>query len=509
MKVLLVAPPRLLWPFMNEQDNFLLPQSLPCLAAVLREGGIDVKVVDCMPDKVGWKSLARLIDEFRPNVVAAGENHALYASEAIKFIELAKSIDRDVYTILGGAHFTNIDKMYLERHPIDYIVRGEGEIAFLNLVQALDGGGHKDAEKVLGISYLRDGEMVYTAPQPLVEDLDSLPIPAYDLMSMRKYGKAKYLFSPGGTTIHHGRGCTGRCKFCVWWTQMADRKRSCEGETLKSRWRTKSVERTLEEMEILYKEYDKHCLVFVDPTFNINSDWDDRFAEALIKKNWDLNWFAFMRADLILRDEKRGIFEKMVRSGLIHLCIGIERAADEDLQNWNKKFYSNSESVEVFDLLKRKYPQVFRQATFIVGTRDETKQTMHRQLEFAKLLDADYPAFHPVTPFPGTDLYLEAKEKGWIEIDDFDQYDLMTPVMSSKYMSREEIEAEMVELNKEFVGPRWLLKGLLSSSPYRRNMYIWWLSVMVRVFADSTRRLLNPFNMKQYTGLVKPDWYDD
>jgi len=90
----------------------------------------------------------------------------------------------------------------------------------------------------------------------------------------------------------------------------------------------------------------------------------------------------------------------MVRSGLRHVCIGVERNDDEDLVGWGKKFYSHSQSVRTFDLLKRKYPEVFRQATFIVGLRNETRESLRRQLDFARRIDADYPAFHPATPFP-------------------------------------------------------------------------------------------------------------
>ena len=94
MKVLLVAPPRRLWPFMNEQDNFLMPQGLACIAAVLREDGVDVEVIDCMAEKVGWRALERRIRDTRPQVVAAGENHATYASEVIRRLSSSRSLSR-------------------------------------------------------------------------------------------------------------------------------------------------------------------------------------------------------------------------------------------------------------------------------------------------------------------------------------------------------------------------------------------------------------------------------
>jgi len=492
---------------MNEQDNFLLPQHLPCLAAVLRKEGIDVRVVDCMPEKVGWKSIEKRIREIAPDVIAAGENHAAYASEVIRLVELSKRIDPDVVTVLGGAHFTNVGHLYLEEHPIDFIVRGEGEITFVELVKAIAGGG--EAHSVEGLSYLRDGEVVMTPARALVPDLDDLPMPAYDLMPMDRYGASKYLFSPGGTTIHHSRGCSARCRFCVWWTQDADRIVDCKQDQLTPRWRTKSVERTLEEMEVLYKVHDKHCLVFTDPTFNLNSEWNNNFAEALIRKNWDLTFFAFVRADCLLRDERYGILEKMVQAGLIHVCIGVERADNEDLHSFDKRFQHHSETHETFRLLKDRYPAVFRQGTLILGTRNDTRESMWRQFEFARTLDVDYPAFHAMTPFPGTDLWQEANENGWIEIEDFDYFDLSTPVMSTEHMSREEVEKELVKLSRRYVTVWWLLKGLTSRHSYRRKMFVWFLLVSARIFIESIRNLANPFKSEHYTGLVKPDWYDD
>ncbi len=508
MRVLLVAPPRLLWPFMNEQDNFLLPQSLACLAANLREAGFDVTVLDCLPDQVGWRSLERRIRRLAPDVVAAGENHALYASEVIRLVELAKEIDPGVYTVLGGAHFTNVGEMYLDRHPIDFVVRGEGDVTTVDLVRALDAGGRPEGRRVDGVSYLGDdGQVVHNPPRPLVEDLDSLPLPAYDLMPMDRYGQARFLFSPGGTTIHHSRGCSSRCAYCVWWTQMADRTQRCQSDELTPRWRTKSVERTLEEIEILHRRFGKRCLVFVDPTFNLDPHWNDEFAEALIARDWDLTWFAFMRADLILRDEELGIFEKLVRSGLTHVSVGLERVDDAWVHGANKRFHTQDHGRRAFDLLRRRYPRVFRQATFIIGVRDETPEAIRRQLDYARDLQLDYPAFHAFTPFPGTEAWSQAQEEGWLEITDFDQFDMSTPLMGSETMTREEIEAALIDLNGSFVDTPWFLRGLLDRSSYRRNMYAWWLIVMARVFASTAAQRLNPFRLERYTSLVEPPWY--
>ena len=493
---------------MNEQDNFLLPQSLPGLAGAARRAGHEVEVIDCLPSKTGWATLARALKLRSPDVVAAGENHALYASEVIRLVDLAKAVDPGVTTVLGGAHFTNVDDTYLRDHPVDFIVRGEGEVTFAELLDALESGGRAQARDVAGIAYLGDDGVVRNPPRPLLDDLDDLPMPAYDLMPMADYGKARYLFSPGGTTIHHSRGCSSSCSFCVWWTQHADRTQTCGMEALAPRWRTKSVARTLEEMEILHRRFDKRCLVFVDPTFNLDPAWNEEFADALIRRDWGLNWFAFMRSDCILRDERSGVMEKLVRSGLTHLSIGVERADPAFMADSGKRAYSEETTRETFDLLRGKYPQVFRQATVIIGVRDESPESVQRQLEFVQSLGLDYPAFHAFTPFPGTRLWDDARREGWLEVDDFDAFDMSTPVMGTEHMSRDEVEAAIVELQQQCVSAPWFLRGITSPHRYRRDMYTWWALVTARVFAHTVRSRLNPFRAEPYTALVKPDWYD-
>lgn len=508
MKVLLVRSPRYYWPFINEYDNFLLPQSLPCLAAVLRREGHQVRAVDCMPLKMGWKSLGKLMAQEKPDVVGVGDSETVYCYDALRVLEMAKELVPGVVTVAGGAHFSNLVEETLKGFPVDVIARGEGEKTIVELVRELEQPS-PDLHKVRGIAFLEGDEVVRTPPQPLVGRLDDLPMPAYDLMPMAAYGKAKYLFDPGGVTVHHSRGCADSCKFCVWWTQMARRKEGPDGEeVLMPSWRTKSVAYIVEEIEWLISGFDKRGFVFVDDSWNMSQKWGDAFAEEVLRRRLQFNWFAFMRADCMLRDEKAGTLEKLVRAGLRHVCIGVERASSAWLSDMHKDFYSEDLVKECFHLLSRKYPQVFRQATFIVGVRDESRETMLAQADYAKEIKADFPAFHPMTPVPGTELWREAKAQGWLEIDDFRFYDWYTPVMSSDYLSREEIEYLMYVLNRRFTNVIWLLKGLGSRHPYRRKMYVWWLLVLMRVVGAKIREKTLPRKFQDVTGLVRPAFYD-
>ena len=511
MDVLLVSTPRHYWPFVSADDNFVVPQALVYLAAHARDAGLSVGIVDCMPIKMGWRSLADTIREKRPKVVAVGENHALYSHEAFKCFRMVKEIDPSIVTVAGGAHFAHLYDAALLDPCLDYVVMGEGELTFTELCQRVVGSdeAEPDVSDILGIGYRRDDQVLKNPARPLINDMDSLPIPAYDLLPMELYGTSKYLFSPGGATIQHSRGCTLSCSFCAWWTMMAKRTDHADGSvTLTPRWRTFSVDRHLEEVELLVKRYNKRCMMYVDESWNINPKFNLEFSEEVIRRGIDMKWFAFMRADAMLRDHETGILGKMVEAGMAHICIGVERAEDTDLANWNKHRYSNSETRRVFQILKEHHPSVFRQGTFIVGVRDESVETMWQQADLARQLDLDYPAFHPVTPVPGTAVYDEAKREDWIELDDFKNFDWMTPVMRSKYLTRDEIAWQIYEMNKALVTPKWLMKGLLDKTPYRRAMYMWWAKVAANMAVDLLRQRVNPLRSRAYMNLVKPDWYD-
>ncbi len=507
MNIFLIAPPRLYWPYINEQDNFLVQQWMVCLGAVIRNAGYKVTLIDCMAQKIGWKTLESLIKLQKPDVVAVGENHALYANEAVKCLELAKKTNPSLTTIAGGAHFSNLSSEYITNERIDFIVIGEGEITIIELLKYLK-EKKEDLHNVKGISFSKDGNITQTTPRPLIEDLSLLPMPAYDLLPMNLYGKAKLLYTPGGTTIFHSRGCTSSCSFCSWWTTMAKRKEVDGKITLRPMWRSKGYLKTVNEMEFLQKKYNKNFFLFVDPSWNISQQFNIDFSTELLKRQLKINYFAFIRSDALLRDEKEGVFEEIVKSGLCHLCIGAERSSDTELSQFGKKFYAKSSTLETFEILNKKYPNIFKQATFLVGVRDETYSSLDEQLKLAKELKADHPAFHPLTPVPGTELFKEAIKKNWLVTKDFKKFDWATPILKTKYLSSYEIQLHIYKMHKKLMTPGWFLKGILSSSRYKRNMYLWWLLVTSKIFFSSIFKKINPFKAKTYTNLIKPKWYD-
>jgi len=517
-KMLLVRPPRYIWPFINESDNFLLPLGLPCIAAAVRAKlpAVEVKIIDCPPLKIGWRTLREILQQEKPDIVGAGEE-ALYHHEAASLFRLAKEINPEVITIGGGHFFSWMVDYSLSNFPIDVIVRFEGEETIVKLIDALI---HKiPLSEVKGIAYKNNGEIVTTSLRPLIEDLDKLPIPAYDLMPMGKYSPFGYLW-PQSVTLEHSRGCIDRCKFCSLWTFWGSQaKVDIEKGNLEvnPKYRTKSVDRMLEEVDIVYHKYNRRYIIWADPTFNVDPEWSDEFCERLLKKNYkDLHWWAFLRADFTLRDERLGILEKMVRAGLVHPLIGIERVCSEDFKQIKKSGYTRDLVKEVFLIFKKRYPQVFRQGTFVTCLPFDTRESMLNLVKYAVEIDIDYPAFHPVAPVPGTYLYQEAKANNLLEEKDFTKYDWSTPTMHSLAgLSKEDFVNLNMELNKRYIlyRPHWLIRGLFSVYKHKRGLYWWFFrNTLKMIFLEIKDAVLGRKRYEGLTGfmrLKKPKWYDD
>ncbi|MCB9760642.1 MAG: hypothetical protein H6739_12440 [Alphaproteobacteria bacterium] len=219
-------------------------------------------------------------------------------------------------------------------------------------------------------------------------------------------------------------------------------------------------------------------------------------------------WMTFSRADCIVRDHEKGILEPQIRAGLSHILIGVERAEDDNLRDLDKRFYAGGVAEEAIRIMKENFPDVFIQATFIVGVKNESQDTLKLQVELAKRLDVDFPAFHPITPVPGTPIFDDALRNGHITEDDFDDFDWLSPVLDTEYMTKDEIAWALYEMNKQFVNTKWLLRGLTSRVDYKRDMYIWFALVSARQAWEAVKNRVNPLKVEHYQQLVKPEWYD-
>ena len=513
IKLLLIRPPAHLWPILNESDNFLMPLGLPSLSAYLKRESkwISVNIIDCLPLKIGYKSLQKMIAEQKPDVIGVGDGLP-YVYEATRTLKIAKQINPDIITIAGGHFFSHMAEYSLKNHPeIDFIIKYEGEETLKELLNALRDG--TDLNNIRSIAFRRDDKIIETAIRPLIDNLDLLPMPDYEAMPIDKYSPFGKLW-PKAITIQGSRGCPLNCNFCSWAAQESEHALTGGKTTTIPRLRAKSVDRVIDEIELLYEKHNIRYLFWVDGTWNFNSAWIDKLCDEILKRKYKLGWWAFVRADLLIEQEKKGILEKMVRAGFRHTLIGGERPLEKEMKLIGKNL-KGDELFHASHILKNKYPKVFRQATFVTGIRTETAESMENLGKYTRDSELDFAAFHPIMPYPGTPLWQKANEEGWIEERDFSKYDMFNPVMPSEYLSRAEIAHFTQKLYLDFIKKRPLkyIAGLFSIHAIRRKLQWWFLRAITRVIL---RDLINSLSgKKKFEGfaavnkLWKPGWYED
>jgi anaerobic magnesium-protoporphyrin IX monomethyl ester cyclase len=311
MKVLLIEPPKKPWEMMG--DFIAPPIGLAQLAAVLEADGVDVEIVDCNGSFMTWKDLERSIAERQPTVLGTSAM-TTFLPTAARVMQMAKAIDPEIVTVVGGPHVTFMTEETLRNHPeIDIVGRGEGERAIKELIACLGTDG--DLAQVPGIAFRRDGQVVQTSmPDPV--DVDELPLPAYHLLPMQAY---YFIVFEKFCTVLASRGCPFNCVFCA--------ERGFWGPG----WRPRDPELVGEELELLHSKYGRESIWFGDDCFNVDGEHMGLICEEILRRDLKLNWYYQGRADLLIKH--REYLPLMRRAGNLMVQIGIEANSDEELRN--------------------------------------------------------------------------------------------------------------------------------------------------------------------------------
>jgi anaerobic magnesium-protoporphyrin IX monomethyl ester cyclase len=280
-------------------------------------------------------------------------------------------------------------------------------------------------------------------------------------------------------------------------------------------YRTKSPERVVDEIEWLYRDYGVRYLFWVDGTWNLDNEWLMQFCEGIFRRQIKLDgWWAFVRADELLKNEEAGVLKHVVKAGLRHVLIGAEHDSQASLDYVNKGVSDYTVTEQAFRMLSQKYPEVFRQATYITGLPDDTVESIKGLLKHAHACDLDFAAFHPVAPFPGTEIYELAIREGLLEEDDMSRYDMFYPAMRTYHISREEVAAATQWCYKNFVQKKPLkyLSRMFSPYPVRRRLHRWFAFAVGKVLINDLKNAITKGDkFKGFSGideLQKPKWYD-
>jgi len=392
-----------------------IPLGLGYLGAVAQNEGHEVTVIDCQAEHITYDAFQARISHGSPDVIGVTATTLLYKS-AMKLIDIAKEAQPQAVTMLGGSHGTFWDENALKEYPsLDMVVRREGEITFIELLKKLKAGG--SLNEVLGVTFrAKDGKTVRTPDRPFIEDLDALPFPAHDLLpldSLKHMGKVLF-------PLITSRGCVYWCDFCST-VRMFGRG---------YRWR--SPKNVVDEMQLLHDKYDVTQVTFYDDAFTVNRERVFKICEQLHARKLDMTWDCGTRVDMVDRE----MLKAMRDAGCIAVWLGVESGSEAILGKMNKKIkldqsrlaYKIAQDVGLMTI-----------ANVVLGFPGETEQTAWETIRFVKELNPDHVGFYVATPYPGTPMYDQVKEKGWLKVTDFDKYDTAGPTFETPWLSMEKL----------------------------------------------------------------------
>jgi anaerobic magnesium-protoporphyrin IX monomethyl ester cyclase len=455
--ILFVEPPRNFWFVMGE---YLPPPSALLILAAYVERElpeVDIDIVDCQADRLDWKGLEKYIASADPSIVLTS-GFTTNAYSCARTCEIAKTVNKDIVTIVGGVHFSFTPEESLQSFPeIDYIVRGEGELTLVNLIRTIF--NEKKINDVLGISFQKNKKIIHTQQRPLIENLDSLPYPAYHLVekNLRRY---HFTIMAGRNTqymiLEGARGCEHQCTFCTQWNHWG------------SRWRTKSAKRIADEIEFLNETYGGVFLWFTDDHMKLSLRGKPLYDELRQRRcKDDVMLFFQARIDDIARHPD--LITKLREVGTYWILCGVETDSQEILNEY-KKGIKTQDAYQAMKIMKQN--DIFSQAMFIIGARRDTHESIERLREYSHELAPDIAIFTPLTPFPGTIYYETAKKNGWIEDTNYSNYDMAHAIMPTESLTKKEVQEELWRCYRSFYGSITKnMAGVLAKNKLKRNLY--------------------------------------
>lgn len=395
MKILLVA-------YDNGMYINKFPQGLAYIAGALVRAGYEAEIYS--QDKNHWSEehLTDYLDKNKFDIVGVGVIAGYYQYK--KLLKISEAINRSKmrpFYVLGGHGPTPEPEFFMKKTQADAVVMGEGENTIIELCDALR--GKLPFSSVKGIAY-RDGDKVkINERRGLIMDIDSIPLPAYELFPIDYYKLVRY---PHATNydfvmpILSGRGCIFQCAFCY---------------RLDKGFRPRSSQAIIEEVKLLQKNYGITYVDFSDELLMSSYDRTKSLCEDFIKANLKIKWFCNGR----LNFAKPDLLESMKRAGCVFINYGIESLDDEVLRNYKKGLTAEL----IIKGVEATYQaDISPGLNIIFGGIGDSKETIKKSVDFLLKYDkgAEFRTIRPVTPYPGSPLYYLALEKGLLkDCEDF------------------------------------------------------------------------------------------
>jgi anaerobic magnesium-protoporphyrin IX monomethyl ester cyclase len=374
--------------FVEKEHGIYPPMGLLYIAATLRERGtkgVEVKVLDTLLDNLNDEQIEDYLRRETPDVVGT-QVLTFTLLDSLAVLRLAKQVNPDVVTVLGGRHCDIYPVETAALPDVDFVITGEGELTFTKLIEHLR--QPDELEKISGLTFSRRGRLISNPPQ-LIENLDDLPFPARDLTNYRDY---RFLLAKKSvfTTLITSRGCPYRCTFCD------------EGH---KKFRAVSAHRVVKEILYCKEQLGIDQFFIFDSTFTVDRQRVLTICELLVQCRANITFDMRSRVNLI--DDE--MLKALKKAGCVRIQYGIESGNDEVLKSINKQILVK----QVRDVVRQtsKYGfEIF--CDFMIGLPGETEKEVEDTIRLALELPIDYAQFAITTPYPNTRLYELGVQEG-------------------------------------------------------------------------------------------------
>ena len=415
------------------------------IAGSLLQAGYEVDYYDAMGLWHDWSDIRKRLTDFKPDVVATTAFTASIV-DATEVLRLAKEINPEVVTVVGNVHATFCYEELLKAadSPIDYVVRGEGEVTLPALFDCLN--ANDDPAKVRGIAYLEEGGVRATEAAPFIENLDELPT-AWHLVEWPVYSYRPIADSTLAI-VSSSRGCKQSCSFCsqqLFWQRT---------------WRARSPENFVAELEMLNRKYGVNVAMLSDEIPTLDRARWERILDLLIERRPGVKLLMETRVDDILRDAD--IIDRYREAGVEHIYVGVEACSQKTLDLFNKGT-KVEQSKRAIDLING--ADIVSETSFVLGMPDDTPESIADIVELAIHYNPDMAFFLAIAPWPYADLYPHLQE--YVAVTDFRKYNLVEPVLKPIAMTLEEVERELGKAAQTFFMHKF--QNLKQLSPWKQG----------------------------------------
>ena len=378
-------------------------------ASLLRENGYEVALHDTMFAK-GPEEILPVMEKFQPGILVLYDDGFNYLTKmcltnmreaAFKMSKLAK--ERGCTVIVSSSDSTDHAEKYIDEGA-DFIILGEAEITLVELVNEIK-KDEKNFSAIAGLAFKKDNCFIKTPRRSVLKELDSLPLPAWDLIDIRPYrqswlDRAGYFSMNMGTT----RGCPFKCNWCA---------KPIYG----NRYNSRSPQNVIAELKMLKEKFQFDHIWFCDDIFGLKPGWVNEFADLIEKENLEFKFKIQARADLLLQEN---YIRDLARAGCDNIWMGAESGSQKILDAMDKG--TTVEQIHESTKLIRKYgmkPSFFIQ----FGYLGETKEDITKTIGMINELLPHEIGISVSYPLPGTGFYEKVKSQliektNWTDSDE-------------------------------------------------------------------------------------------